>query len=576
MASSIVARARAIAFFGIALAACGSSKTNDGAATGSDGGAAGAASDACVPFTQRCDGRSIKLCNPDGASETVQLTCAEGLRCVEAGGTAGCDTRACTPGEALCDGNLATTCAADGSGPKPGGTSCSPRQCELGKCVAIECTAGALLCSGGDVHRCGRDGKSITLVEDCEPGELCDADTGKCSERVCQPDLASCNGTIANTCNRFGTGFLDPLDCADDELECYDGKCIDRVCEPAQRFCRDDNVVQCSLSGEDSTLSQTCNHPLEHCEESSGGFAFCFADVCTPGELSCDKNVVKRCTEQGSFPSEIEEDCGDGWCVDGACAARTCESGSYFCQDSDIYYCEYQAPPQLYVECEGDTVCRSAGATSDPNYPYGVFCGERSCTAGETACLQNQIGKCGADGESLSEVTTSCATDGKVCTVDHACAATATDSLGVGETGVFLAADSFTGNLIEVTSARTLTQLRGYLGLPSARQLRWVIYEQTGNAFVAKVDKVASVASSTGFVASPAFSFPLQVGKRYLLGVAISGGDVSSYYDGAPYEAHMSFGSVLGQFSSFYAARYDYLDNFSHESLLQLEVTTQP
>ena len=110
----------------------------------------------------------------------------------------------------------------------------------------------------------------------------------------------------------------------------------------------------------------------------------------------------------------------------------------------------------------------------------------------------------------------------------------------------------------------------------SSRQLRWVIYEQTGTSFVAKVDKVANVSAGSGFVASPAFSFQLQAGKRYLVGVALSGGDVSSYYDMAPYESRTSFGSVLGVFSSSYAAKYDYLDSFYHESLLLLEITTAP
>lgn len=592
MGRSIVAGARAILGLGLLLGACGSSKTNtdndpgsanpsgDGGERGGgdEGDAAGASASprSCVPFTKRCDGQQIKGCNADGASESIDVSCVDGLRCVQAGSTAHCDTRACTPGQPLCDGNVATSCAPDGTGPIPGGKSCNSQKCELGKCIEVECEANAVICSNGDVYRCGKDGASIALVDDCDAGELCDPDAGKCLPPVCTPSARGCNGTIANSCNDFGTAILEPIDCADDGLQCYGGKCTKQICQPALRYCRDDDVVQCSLSGEELTLSQTCNHASEHCEESSGGFAFCFSDVCAPGKLSCDRNQVKLCTEQGDFPNEVEEDCGEGWCQDGACMERVCEVGSYFCQDSDIYYCQYQAPPDLYMECNGDTVCRSAGATSDPSIPYGVFCGEHSCAAGETACLKNQIGKCASDGESLSQVTTDCASDDKICTADLKCATSATDQLGVGETGQFLYSESFTGNLLEVSSARTLTQLKAYLLFPSARQLRWVIYEQSGTAFVAKTDKVASVASGTGLIASPAFSFRLQAGKRYLVGLAVSGGDVSSYYDGAPYAARISFGAVLGQFSSPYVARYDYLDSFTHDWLLQLEITTEP
>lgn len=573
MGRSILGYVGAVAGLTVLFAACGSSKSSDPPGSGDNQGGEGSDPTSCAPNTKRCDGRDVVLCGVDGKTETVELTCAEGLRCRQDGTNASCDTRACTPGQPLCDGNFATTCDANGAGPKPGGTSCAGQMCMAGKCTAVSCDGGEQLCSNGDLYSCSEDGKSITLVQDCISGTVCDSDQGKCLRSVCTPNQATCQGTTAKTCNAFGTDFTDSVDCADDELNCVAGKCTKQICVPAQRSCKDDNVVQCSLSGEELTLSQTCNHSSEHCEESSGGFAFCFADVCTPGKVGCEKNMVKTCNEQGFYPTD-GEDCGDGWCMDGECQERNCEVGTYFCQDASIHYCQDQAPPVLYQECEAGTQCRAAGAVSTVDFPVSIFCGEPNCEAGATVCFANQVGKCASDGESLVQVTDDCEAAGEVCGSDATCAATAVDSVGEAETIAPLSNETFTGNLIEVTATRKLTQLRSYLLFPSARQLRWVVYEETGTAFVAKADKVSSVASSTGFVTSPAFNYQLTAGKRYLVGLAVSGGDVSTYYDGVPYEPRSSFGLVFGIFNGTYTGRYEYLDNFYHDSVMQIELTT--
>lgn len=536
------ALAAIVATCGLA-AACGSSKSNrPGDVQGEAGAGAGGAS-SCT----------------DGSS----------------GSCAPSTPRVCLPGEPLCNGNVATLCADDGSGPKRGGTSCGDQLCVAGKCLAVECDASATLCSGNELYRCNADGKSLTLVADCGTSQACDADQGKCVPRVCTPNEKSCDGNVVKTCNPSGSGFQGaPLDCAADGLKCLAGACSDKICEPVLRYCRDDNIVQCSLKGDEFVLQRECVHESEHCEEFSGGFAECYADVCTPGQVGCHQNAVKVCNDEGIYPADGES-CGKGYCQDGECVERPCEPDTLICEGSDIYLCQYQAPPVLFQECEAPSVCRSAGPFAQADFIYGAFCGSTSCSPGETACLQNRIGTCGEDGESLTLAVTDCASSDQICTAEPKCAASAVDQLGVDELLFQVSDGYFAGNVVEVTSTRTLTQLRTWLAFLSARQLRWVVYEQVASSFVAKVDKVSSVTTSSGVVASPAFDFQLQAGKRYLLGVAISGGDVSGYADQVPLP-RASFGVVYGMLGSPYTATIDFPGSFETSLAFLLEVTTTP
>jgi len=575
MGDSIVRRLAAIAALTLPLAACGSSKTTSHPGSTSGEAGAGGAATTCEPRRERCAGQSLMVCDASGDGEHLQMTCAEGLRCVEAEGRARCDTRACVPGQPMCSDNRVTTCADDGSGPRSGGTSCGARLCEGGKCVDVECEPGRSLCKNRDLLTCGDDGRSIVRVESCTPSEVCDSELGDCVPWTCAPHQSVCEGTVAKTCNAYGSGWLpDAVDCAEDGAQCLAGQCSRQVCEPALRYCRDDNVMQCNLQGDTLVLQHACNHATEHCEAFSGGFAECYSDVCVPGVVGCDKNAIKTCNDEGVYPVD-GEDCGEQWCIDGECSDDTCQDGTYLCQGSDVYICLFQHAPQLVQTCDADSVCRATGTVSDPGAAGGVFCGPRGCAPGKSSCFANQIGTCRDDGEGLAKVTGDCAADGEVCTAQLTCAASAVDALGVDEHLLPLYSDALTANLVEISSARTLTQLKAWLVFPAARQLRWVVYEQSGAAFVAKVDKLMNVSSSSGFVTSPLFDFALEPGKRYLLGVAVSGGDVTGYYDTAPLSRRASFGLVFGQVTTTYAASYDFLDSFDSEAVLNLEVTTR-
>jgi hypothetical protein len=175
------------------------------------------------------------------------------------------------------------------------------------------------------------------------------------------------------------------------------------------------------------------------------------------------------------------------------------------------------------------------------------------CSPGETACLGNKIGTCAADGQSVA-TTADCTATASVCGADLKCAKTAADTLGVAEDAVTESAGNVMGDVIQVASARRVTEMQMQLVLAAPRELRWVIYEQSGSNFVARVDKVVSNVSGTGFQSSGPLNYTLKAGKTYLFAVAITGGNSITYFDTAPFNPSASFGAVLGRLDSSYSS----------------------
>ncbi|HYQ18804.1 MAG TPA: hypothetical protein VEQ58_23675 [Polyangiaceae bacterium] len=580
MGKNIALRLGSIIGVGLLLAACGSSTKHPTKSTDTtdSGGAGGSTDTACEPGSQRCDGPTIMLCNDEGTGETATQTCSGGLYCVANAGAAKCDTRACVPGQALCRGSSVATCKSDGSGPTTDGVDCSKlgQSCVNGGCVPVTCEPGSIYCANSDVYACSADGMSSKLVADCTADQVCDSEGGVCKLRVCTPNAAVCTGSVAKTCNEFGSDWASSEDCDDSGLKCLGGKCSKHICEPAQSYCQDGNVVQCDLQGEAFTPRQTCDRAnKQHCE-STGSFAYCTLDVCEAGEKVCEKNTATTCTDDGQF-ADGGMDCGSSaWCLDGECQPRTCPVNQYYCEGDDIYYCLETEPPQLVSSCGAGLSCHPFVGGSDAGTgSYGVLCLPPTCSTGDKTCLLNKIGTCGADGETLSSVTTDCTTDDKVCTADGKCAASAVDALGVDESTQPAYSDNFMGDVVMVASARTLTQIGMYLDFHSVRQLRWVIYEQTASSLVAKVDKVVSVASSSGLLTSPAFTFQLQPGKSYVVGVVVSGGGATYSLDTAPFETKLSFGTLIGYAVTSYTSTIDYSNVFLTDGVIQMQLTTE-
>jgi hypothetical protein len=611
--------ARAFIGLGLLVAACsGSSKTHPGSSSGGSGGTP--TESICTAGGRRCDGLNVKVCSDDGSAETIEQTClptqtcsdgrctdnaclpntrsckdgaiwkcdttgsgsaltqkcAAGQFCRDDDGSASCSNQACTPGQAVCATDTATTCAMDGSGPQPGGTDCAATKqaCYQGQCRDVACVGGMKVCQKDDVYLCEKNGTDVSLLADCQANQVCDADMGACRPKVCDVGKTGCNGTLAVKCNPFGSDWqAGGKDCAAGGSVCVSGECKKQTCAASAYFCQDGDVYKCDSVGVTSSLSQSCQPGYSHCQFYPGSnYAACAYNQCTANQLLCDGNVVRTCNADGSWPA-TGTDCGSGnYCDNGACKPMVCQPYATYCQDGDIWQCDYNGAPQQgsQQQCPAETACKLIG-----NF---ASCAPLPCGPGDATCIGNKGGICAADGQSLGSVTQDCGAAGNVCDVVGKCATTVSDTLGIAEDAETDYGGSVIGDVIDVTSARKVTELQMNLVLAAARELRWVIYEQVGTNFVARIDKVNSNQSGTGFFSSGAggLTYTLKAGKRYLLAVAIAGGNSSiSYFDSAPFSWNASFGNIVGRVNTTYSATFDGSYNTYPDAIYQMKVTTE-
>lgn len=588
---------------GLALAACsGSSKTTPGGATGCTEGArvceglnvkvcgadgkqtvaetcmppqgcaeGACVATACVPNTRFCRDGQVYQCDSQGAGSTLDESCSSSEFCLEEDGNAECSDTACSANEPMCDDTIATVCQPDGSGPKPGGQDCAKADqvCYQGTCRASACAAGEKVCQHDDVFLCSENGSSMALLADCQTGEVCDAALGTCRPKVCEPGKMDCDSTRIVACNQFGSGWDQTgTDCVATNELCIAGSCKKQTCTPSSTFCKDGNVYQCDSQGTTSNLYQQCDPAYYHCEPYyTGTYASCQYNQCEPGELVCDGDYVKTCTDTGSFPVSGTYCGSDKYCENGVCKDRECDPYTYICKDGDIYYCDYYGGAVSVSEyCLDDTTCKESDT--------GVACVPLPCQAGEQSCLGNKVGTCATDGTTLSAITDDCTTTGKICGDDLTCVTSVEDTLGVAEDAEAVSAGYIIGDAIEMHSARELVEIEANLVLAAERSLRWVVYEQTGANFVARFDKVIANQTGTGFFSSGPISYALKAGKRYLVGVAITGGNAIAYYDTKPWNRDLSFGAPLGRTTNYYSSTIS-ADYFYQEYLYQMRVTTE-
>jgi hypothetical protein len=527
---------------------------------------------ACVPNTKFCQGNDVWRCDSTGTGSSLSKSCGDHQFCREADDSARCSDQACTPGEAMCDGNVATTCLQDGSGPREGGVDCATKKqaCFDGACKDTACVAGSKLCMNEDLYLCAQDGSATSLLADCPAGTVCDGEKLACVTKICDVGSTGCDDTRAVKCNAFGSGW-DPagIDCAASNQVCVAGACEKKTCTPYNTFCKGDDVYQCDQFGVSSTLYSTCYGEL-YCT-SPGSYAQC-AQGCTPNEITCRGNSSLVCNADGTWPDASTECDNDEYCEYGTgCKKRVCEPGTIFCKDGDVYDCYWDgSSANLYQNCPADTTCD----VTNGNF----LCIPLPCSPGDTACLGNKVGTCATDGQSLSAVTQDCTATGSICGTDNKCAKTVVDVLGVdeGQGDLSESSGTFIGDVIQVSSARKLTEMQLNLSLPPTRSLRWVVFEETSdNLFSAKQDWVVAAQSGSAFFSSGPISYALKAGKTYLFGAVITGGNTfTSYLDTGPFPLNASFGTVLGRVENPYSSSMTaYVDS---GYLYQMKLTTTP
>ncbi|MEI9949695.1 MAG: hypothetical protein WDO74_12140 [Pseudomonadota bacterium] len=400
-------------------------------------------------------------------------------------------------------------------------------------CSEQACTAGAAICSGTVATACKADGSGpepggtdcAANAQSCQDGACAPAvcDAGSCDPTtVCKPGAESCVGAQVARCNASGSGWLAPVDCVDGEL-CSGGSCKKPACEPGRRYCRDGDAYQCNETGE-------------------------------------FENVVQSCAS-------------DEPCEDGECKPRRCTAGVPFCVNSDVYLCQNGAPAAALLQsCGSGRACQELFPGSAK---YGAACLPAPCSTGEISCVQNQVGTCAPDGKSLSLLIQDCPAEGSVCTADATCRKSVIDALGVAESGEMNSADTLVANVITVHTPRKLTELQTYIVASSApRQLRWLVYEQVGSAFVVKAEAVVSNTHDLELGVG-VLSYQLEAGKTYLLGRVLSAGETTN--DLAPFEQNLSFAVLVGSLRIPYAPSIDVkaMDNIQLDIVSFMRVSTE-
>jgi hypothetical protein len=270
-----------------------------------------------------------------------------------------------------------------------------PGECVSGQCVfpftVTDCAAGGGSCSNGTC---------VDPPDPCE-GVACDSPPAP----ICDGDVVV-TSTSPGTCNEGDCSFATTRsDCVLRNQICVEGRCTTPVnlcagiiCDDApENTCETDTEVAIRFSDDGACNAATgeCEYPetTVDCAETD---EFCDRGRCetidpcdgvtcnTPPAVTCVENVAVSYAPRGTCSSvdctyiEIENDCGDRICEDGACrAALPCEG----------IVCE--SPPA--GECAGDTLIfyQGPGTCSDNvcNYEERT----QDCTTGGQVC---QDGAC--------------------------------------------------------------------------------------------------------------------------------------------------------------------------------------
>jgi hypothetical protein len=335
------------------------------------------------------------------------------------------------------------------------------------------------------------------------------------------------------------------------------------VCQPYAQECQDNTVIACKPDGSGKALVSDCGAYF-HCVELPGALAQCNVNVCTPEATVCDGNILKVCGDDGLLPTK-GEDCGDDTCILDKCVPKTCEPSARSCKEGDVYECLANGTGDfLSQDCDDNSTCRELTA--------GPTCVSLSCTPGQPACVGEAKGICSSDGLDLATVSQDCAATDQICDLVSGCGTSASDVLGKKKEVESMAGADLATNVIDVLSSRKLVKIEANWLLDQTRDMRFVIYEWTGNEYEARYDEITSNNVGSGYFASDAMSFQLEAGKRYLIGSGLVVGEGYAYYDQAGWTRSYSFGSARG---SAHIGHYSPLQAEASEQLYVLRLTTQ-
>ncbi|MGM0578259.1 MAG: hypothetical protein ACQEXJ_21225 [Myxococcota bacterium] len=306
----------------------------------------------CDPATGECLYTAVEGACDDGNPCTTGDSCE--------GGTCGGDTNLCPcTVDEDCDSQIANKClgtpACGVSGceviedtavecGQPDDTACAFHECDpaTGDCVETVLDEGEP-CEDGDPctvsTTCDASGQCVGEPLDCDDGNPCTADT-------CEPDEGCVHTPLEDdtTCEDDDpctqTSACEAGECVATSIapECFcggGGTCptVDDPCdgtyECVSGICRLSDPVECSPTGREPCLTNTCDPATGSCEtqQPAGGTACDDGDPCTDNDRCAAGSCIGDKVSCDDGNSCTEDTCVDGSCIHGIVDGGSCDDG---------------------------------------------------------------------------------------------------------------------------------------------------------------------------------------------------------------------------------------------------------
>lgn len=327
----------------------------------------GCTTPACVAGSYRCDGATLRRCDPNRLSYTEQEECSSPSHCNASAGR--CEAQPCVPGTRQCSANELLICT-------PQQTWMSEQVCGSGarcdvasqSCLDKVCDAAEYQCEGNLLQRCNVDGSGWIPVHTCETDELCNPATKRCDPPVCEPGRRCSRDGKLQVCKPGLDGWQDEQNCAALAVPpvAVDSLLVAGVCDPA---------LGCLP-----------------------------APTCTAGALRCNGQFLERCEGNTWRPRER---CLTATLCDargaGSCRPAACQPGEYRCVMAAAVPVVYEPGSDVLgltlQQCNTsgtgfDTVLDCAGTYCDSIHGQCDL-----CDAYTTLCEGDTLKRCSADGQ---------------------------------------------------------------------------------------------------------------------------------------------------------------------------------
>jgi hypothetical protein len=204
------------------------------------------------------------------------------------------------------------------------------------------------------------------------------ADRAHCVARpVCAAGQFRCEGSLLQSCNEEGNGWLDIDRCASAELcdaSRRTGGCLPQTCEAGALRCAGDTLERCRDGGDNSD-------PVAECALAGG---------CDPIALACrDACIVGGARCRGAA-LEICDDVLTGWQSTVCASPELCNAEARRCEpprcEPDEPTCQGSQPQRCAPGRDGFVDVGAPCASVELCDPSRGACVEPACAAGETAC----------------------------------------------------------------------------------------------------------------------------------------------------------------------------------------------